>query len=328
MKCLFLTTRIEKPSSRYRILQYIPYYEKEGIKIDVMVVGGLLNRLKVLKKASLYDVVLIQKKLLSLFELSFLRKRVKGTIIYDFDDSIMYNQSGNGSEGKRFSRFRKTVAIADCIIAGNRYLASQVDDKNKDKVKVVPTVVDVSKYTVKDYTKPSSKVTIGWIGTKSTTRYLEPIVTVLNSLVVDYPEMEVKIITDIEPQLDIKRLSFEKWQKNTEQEQIAGFDIGIMPLCDNNWTRGKCAFKIIQYMAAAVPVVCSPVGMNAELVKHGENGFCANNLDEWYDCIKELIEDKSMRKSFGLKGREIVEKSYNLDSWGPYMAKLMKGQKT
>jgi glycosyltransferase involved in cell wall biosynthesis len=139
-----------------------------------------------------------------------------------------------------------------------------------------------------------------------------------------FPRVTIKIVSDEKPKLFGESIKWEKWEEKKELEQLLSFDIGIMPLVSNPWTMGKCGFKIIQYMAAGIPVICSPVGTNIEIIKNGDNGFCADNIPQWQEAISKLISDVHLYKAMSIAGRQTVEKYYNLSSWGPHFAKQIK----
>lgn len=311
MKLLCLTTRLDRPSTRYRLLQYVPYMNSSGIETVVVVIPKGIRRFRGIDR---YDGIFIQKKLFSRIELWYLRKKAK-RLIFDFDDAIMYTKSNFSTATRRYKRFRYTMDIADLIIAGNGYLAGYTD-----KAVVIPTVVDVAGYPV--HSRNSPNIILGWIGTRSTQDYLEMIVPVLKRL----SSVQVKIVSDEMPGFCGKNIIWEKWSEEKELSQLLSFDIGLMPLRDDPWTRGKCGFKTIKYMAAGVPVVCSPVGVNEDIVRDGVNGFLASTIDEWEAGISRLISDVDLYRKMAAAARETAEKNYNLSYWGPYLAGLLKEQ--
>jgi glycosyltransferase involved in cell wall biosynthesis len=212
------------------------------------------------------------------------------------------------------------IEAADLIVAGNEYLADFAGDKNK--VIVVPTVVDVSKYPI--HSRNGNNVTIGWIGSRSTQNYLENIVPVFKKITDRYPQVIVKIVSDEMSSWSSGNVVWERWGKEKEIEQLLSFDIGIMPLMDDPWTRGKCGFKLIQYMATGIPVVCSPVGVNNSIVQNGVNGFFASGTNDWEEKLSLLIEDKNLYNSMAVNSRNIAEKNYNLAHWGTFLSGKIK----
>ena len=320
MRIICLTTRRDRPSTRYRWLQYLPYLAALGMKTELAVIPKGIKRWRVLRSAGKFDAVFIQKKLLSRIEQSYIRRKTR-VIIYDFDDAIMYTPKRHGMNTRRYKRFRYMSAAADCIIAGSKYLAAAVPFTRAGKVTVIPTVVDVSRYPV--HHRSGTITTVGWIGTSSTQRYLEILKPVFNRLNGRYPHVRIKIISDRKP--DISNIMWERWNAGKEMDQLLSLDIGLMPLHNDRWAEGKCGFKIIQYMAAGIPVVCSPVGVNKELVTHGVNGFHADSAEQWEQGLFRLIDDKVLYNRMAAAGRKTAETRYNLKFWGPYFAGIIKG---
>lgn len=287
----------------------------------MVVVQERFKRWGAIKGAGGYSGVFIQKKLFSRVEQWYLRKKAS-KIIYDFDDAIMYTKSKYSESTKRYERFKFMISVADLVISGNKYLADLIGSEYKDKVVVIPTVVDVARYPL--HSRNSSNVTLGWIGTRSTQGYLDMIEPVFGRLIKKYPKAQIKIVSDEMPRFCGNNIVWKKWNENKELDDLNSFDIGLMPLREDPWTKGKCGFKIIQYMAAGIPVVCSPVGANTEIVKNDVNGFFASNPNEWETSISRLIDDIDLYKKMSTAGRQTVEKEYNLAFWGPYLADLLK----
>ena len=329
MKLLCLTTKIDRPSTRYRLLQYLPFFAKADIDVQVKVIASSWQRIGLLlsKKLLEYQAIFIQKKLLSRLELSLLyckvrKKKIK--IVYDYDDAIMYQPTCGRRVQQRAQRFQALTAVADLIIAGNQYLAAEAETGYRNKIRIVPTVLHVAGYKAKDSSENKKDVIIGWIGTKSTIEYLRFVVPVLAKLQVRYPQVRFKVVSDKKPDLALPGLIYKQWCADLEVEQLRSFDVGIMPLPQNKWTEGKCGFKLVQYAAVAIPAVCSPVGVNKEIVKDAVTGFWADSLKDWEDRLSTLIESGQFRKQLGLAGRQHVAEKYNLDHWGPYLAKQIQ----
>lgn len=327
-----LTTNINRPSTRYRLLQYMPYLSIQRLSLKPAVIRKTFDRWKMFNRADQYAGVFIQKKLFSKFELAFLRKKAR-KVIYDYDDAIMYDAHSRVrlEVSRRYKRFQYIIKQADLIIAGNKYLAEKVNDQYSNKVIIIPTVIKTSEYPIKDYTKCNNSITLGWIGTKSTLGYLKIIEPALDKLSKKYPNMQVKVVSDTKPDIHKDYINFCQWTEDKEIMELLSFDIGLMPLPKNPWTEGKCGFKLIQYMGVGIPVVCSLVGVNRQIVQHGVNGFLAESLPgvkridkSWEKNISLLIENSTLRKKMGLAGRAFIEKNYNLDYWGPYLGKKLK----
>lgn len=205
------------------------------------------------------------------------------------------------------------MKYAEVVIAGNTYLAQRATTAGAKRIKIIPTVVDLKRYTASTEQKGNQFV-IGWIGTKST--FEKHLLLIKDWLIKAQQLLNVELhvigITKTEVFIgDVVQLI--PWTEDTEVAHISKFDVGIMPLQDSPWERGKCAYKIIQYFAMGVPVIASDVGMNAEVCLHGETGFLANTEEEFIDALKILIADEAARKEMGLKGRKLVEKTFNVE---------------
>jgi glycosyltransferase involved in cell wall biosynthesis len=157
-------------------------------------------------------------------------------------------------------------------------------------------------------------VVIGWTGSHSTLKYLEAIEPILMELEQKYHQLELLVIADLKPQLGLKNLRFIPWSVDSEITSLLESDIGIMPLPDDEWAKGKCGFKALQYMALEIPTAVSPVGVNTSIVDHGVNGFICSSPQEWVESISALIEGKSLREQLGKRGRQKVIDQFSVDS--------------
>lgn len=318
MRVLFLIQGHDQPSSRYRVLQYLPYLKQKGVKATVAIYPhGIRGSGKIYRGMRDYDVVFIQRKRPHPLFLYFLLQRAK-KLIYDFDDAVMYRSANAPSpySGTRERQFARIVKAADHVIAGNTFLGDQTR-RYTDQVTVIPTAIDIIRYTPKDYHKKSTKVTIGWIGSRSTLPYLEHIKGVFEQLGERYKHIELKIIGD--SFFDCNNISVMKkiWNEDDEIDDLRSLDIGVMPLTDDPWSRGKCGLKILQYYGAGVPVVCTPVGVNRDVVKDGVTGFWAMTDEKWIEKLSILIENPSLRQKMGLHGREFVRELYSIQACAP-----------
>ena len=313
MRIAFLTTRLEKPSTRYRVLEYIPYLQKAGWEVSVFAFGRRrVDRIKIFWHLSNYDVVFLQKRLFGLLDWSLLRWKSK-FLIFDFDDAIMFHDSSrkkNIFSLKGKIRFVRTISNSDFVFAGNSYLGNMAR-KYTQKVLILPTVIDMELYTSKPQ-QNQPLVTLGWIGSRPTLFYIERMVSVLNIVRKKYPQTQLKIVSDCFFDCGVMPVIKKPWRYEEVVDDLKSFDIGIMPLTDDKWTKGKCGFKLLQYMAVGLPVVCSPVGVNREMVMNGQNGFWASNADEWIDRLGQLIESPALRARMGESGRKIVFQRYSL----------------
>lgn len=291
----------------YRYTQYLPLFAERNVDVSsIQVKSNFFSRLISVLKASKSDVVIVRRKLLQPWETMLLRLS-SCKVIFDFDDAILFRSSPPYHSFGRKIKFKSMMKSSDVIIAGNSYLKELAAKYTKhDKIYVLPTTVDLSKYREKDYTETPSQLTLGWIGSKSTLKYLEKLIPVFNKLGKKYKNLKLKIVADAFFNCDHLTVEKKKWKYNDEVDDLVSFDIGLMPLDDNTWSKGKCSFKLIQYLAVGIPSVCSPVGMNCDVVENGKNGLWASSLEEWENQLSKLIEDADLRKRMGLSAHEKV----------------------
>lgn len=313
LKVLFLVPRMDKASTRYRVLQYMPSLERGGISCTVKSLSKTSrNWFSLARQLRRADLVFIQKKLFTRLELFMVRKLAR-RMVYDFDDAVMFKcdaASARQIERQR-KRFAATVRKADLVIAGNSYLRAQTLPWNPN-VQVLPTPLHTGSYPERQTVRDTGAVVLGWIGSRGTLKYLRDISPVLENLGCLFPRLKLKIVADDFFSLEHLEVIRKPWSAMDEIADLHSFDIGLMPLRDDEWTRGKCGFKLLQCMAVGLPVVCSPVGMNSEIVTHGREGFWASTPEEWREHLSRLITDAGLRQSMGRLGRQKVEQTYSL----------------
>jgi glycosyltransferase involved in cell wall biosynthesis len=324
MKVLFLIQGYAVAASRYRVLQYLPYLESKGVEARVSLYPRTLREnFRFFNDLSQYDIVFLQRKRFNQPRLALLRKRAK-RIIYDFDDSVMYRNSKvkDPVSQTRRKRFVQMILASDFVIAGNEFLRKEVLPLNS-KVEVVPSSIDRERYSLKDYRAGKEKVTIGWIGDRGSIHYLEKMRPLFERIGQRYPQAELKIVCNIF--FDCKQINVVKkiWSSEEEVADLQSFDIGVMPLVDDPWSWGKCGLKIIQYQGVGVPVVCTPVGINRDLVEDGVNGFYASTPEDWEEKLSFLVERPELREKMGREGRKRVLKSYTLQACAPRLFSVL-----
>jgi len=318
MKVLFLIQGQSVAASRYRVLQYLPYLNSRGVEATVSrYPKGLKENLRFFKSLSQYDLIFLQRKRFNQPRLGWMRKRAK-RIVYDFDDAVMYRNSKavHPFSQTRKRRFIQMIRASDFVIAGNEFLKGEVFPVNPN-VEVIPTAIDADRYPLKEYGPRKERVTIGWIGDHGSIHYLEKMKPIFEEVGKRYPNAELKIVCDTF--FDCRNLPVikKKWSSEEEVKDLQGFDIGVMPLMDDPWSWGKCGLKIIQYQGVGVPVVCTPVGINKDLVEDGMNGLWAATPEEWEEKISLLIEDPVLRERMGREGRRRVMERFSIQSCGP-----------
>lgn len=249
-------------------------------------------------------------------------------IVADYDDAVFHRYDLHGSWTVRNllgQKINRVMANAALITAGNTYLADRARAAGATHIEIVPTVVDLDQYAPRvESGSNKERARIGWVGTPSTwTEFMRPMLPELTELAREH-EARFLVVGAGEKEPDetglVDHLS---WTEAGEVADIQRMDIGLMPLIDTPWARGKCGYKLIQYMACGLPVVASPVGVNAEIVEHGVNGFLATTERDWREALNMLLRNPSLRQQMGAAGRRKVEARYSLQIWGPRVAELL-----
>ncbi|MCX5694997.1 MAG: glycosyltransferase family 4 protein [Candidatus Omnitrophica bacterium] len=341
------------PSNRFRVEQYLPYLKQRGVSYSVSsfwsdngyevlygngrylkkffsFTGGMASRVKDIAGLRRFDAVFIHREACPLGTAVLERiVRLKKPVIFDFDDSIFLPSFTSSNKimriFKRPDKTKKILALSSQVIAGNKYLADYALQFNKN-VRVIPTCIDTDKYNYPVPKAEKKKIVIGWIGTYSTNQYLKLLAEVFSELLKEFPDsIEIKLVGCKQDFFTIPGISYKRWSLDTEIDDLRSFDIGLMPIWDDAWTRGKCSFKIIQYMSMGIPVVASAVGMNNEVVVDGKNGFLVNNNKEWNNRLVQLITDPGLRMRMGREGRKTVEEKFSLKVNAPVFYETISG---
>ena len=264
-----------------------------------------------------YDIIFIHREIAHvgppIFEL-IIKFVFRKKIIYDFDDAIWFLNYSNKNKISRFFKspwkVKHICKWADAVIVGNHYLSDYANKYNKN-VFVIPTTINTNYHKPKTIEK--NKLTIGWTGTLTTLKQINLILSVLKQLENKY-YFDFLVISNEDPKLDIKSYKYKKWCKKTEINDLNIIDIGLMPLYNNEWEKGKCGFKGLQYMALEIPTIMSPVGVNTDIIQDNENGFLASNDSEWIEKLSLLIESKKLRERLGRAGRITITKKYSIEA--------------
>lgn len=247
-------------------------------------------------------------------------------LVLDYDDAIFHQYDMHRSRFIQWllgNKLDKLMASSALVMAGNCYLADRAKAAGAPKVEIVPTVVDLTAYTQRPQPSPEAVPKIGWIGTPSTwMEYMAPIMPILEQTA-EAAGARIIAVGAGKAAAAYTLLDNLPWTEDSEVARIHAMDIGIMPLTDTPWARGKCGYKLIQYMACGVPVIASPVGVNSEIVEHGVNGFLASSEAEWVRALRTLLHDPALRARMGEAGRRRVERDYSLNVWGPRVAKML-----
>ncbi|MFL5864781.1 MAG: glycosyltransferase [Solirubrobacteraceae bacterium] len=244
---------------------------------------------------------------------------------YDFDDALFAGSGSGTPRGSRMikgeaRRWHRYVTMARLVVAGNAHLADAAR-RHASRVEVVPSCVDPPRYRLREH-GDHSPVTIGWIGSPTTSGFLKPLLPVLERLNRD--RLRARLLTVGAAPLPPHRwLEQRPWSLEREATDLADFDVGVMPLPDTTWTRGKCGYKVLQYFAAGIPVVASPVGVSARLVAP-ERGRLAASDSDWSVALGELAADTETRRQLGAAGRRLVEREYSYGRWAPELAQMLR----
>lgn len=324
-----LTARVNDPASFFRIRQHIPALAREGIQVSDYMTGSYkwyrpgifkaIPRVPAVIASQKTDIVWVSRSLVSGYET--FERFLKRPRVLDADDAIWLDFPLGRLAMPHIARGM------DAITAGNKFLADWFSRYCRN-VHIVPTAVDLSRYHKRPISSISNnKFVIGWTGLARNYRYLELIQRPINRFLQDHPDAEMLVIA--ERKWDIKliapeRVNFVLWNRDTEATALHSASVGIMPLPDCTWSRGKCAFKMLQYMAVGLPVVVSPVGMNREVLEKGKVGLAANSEDDWYEALDELYKNPALQEELGNNGRKIVEKYYSADIISKTLAGIIK----
>lgn len=338
-------------SSRLRSMQYLPLLAEHGIDVEVCELfpdaylqaryGGSAfsakkhvwkyywRRAVQLLRASPRSVLWIEAELFPYlpYWLESMLRRSAAPFVAEYDDALFHNYDLSSSAlirrvlGKKIDRVMQHAA---CVIAGNGYLAARATQASAQRIELIPTVVDHRRYAKVVHGKREQTV-IGWIGSPATQKYLFDIRHALAQVCAKHDARLLLVgantqIVDELAGIPVERVA---WSEDTEAATIARMDIGIMPLVDGPWERGKCGYKLIQYMACGLPVVASPVGVNADIVRQGESGYLAADDTAWEDAMQRLVEDPFLRQRMGGAGRERVEREYSLAAQAPRLAAVL-----
>ena len=328
IKIAALTGGKNTPSARFRIRQYaqrlgrhnvvveehIPFFEKScGLPSPFIAAA----RIPALFKSRNADAVWLNKELVQgypTFERFLKRPRV-----LDADDAIWLNwpMGGYGS--------RKIAKAMDAIIAGNSYIADYFGQYCSN-VHIVPTAIDLERYTKRENVS-EGKFIVGWTGLACNYKYLEPIAGALKEFLDSHDDAELMLLSNRRwetTDLPADKVRFVPWSKDNEATALHEMSVGLMPLADDKWAKGKCSFKMLQYMASGVPVIVSPVGMNADVLAKGKLGYGAVSVDDWYDALQDLYDSRDRQAELGDNGRAVIEEFYNADAVAEQLAGIFR----
>ncbi len=320
-------------SARFRVRQYIPGLRDLGVEVrerwarldnfppenkalrPLWAIAAICERALSATGSLLSDITLLQREMLSTMVTA--EPLTKGPRALDVDDAIWLYRGGSSA--------RRLARLCDLVICGNGFLGENFKRWNPH-IHILPTAVDTDRYRPADPLPISARRLIGWCGSASTLRYLAPLAPVFKVILERHRDVKLRVVADKPPALDgipDDRLEFIPWSPEGEVGAIQEMSIGLMPLEDTLWTRGKCSFKLLTYMACGVPAVASPVGMNVEVLAAG-GGLAARGCDEWIDSIDLLLNSESAARRLRRQGREAVERDYSLRTLTPRLARILR----
>jgi glycosyltransferase involved in cell wall biosynthesis len=290
------------------------------------IVRGYARRVHALLGAGKYDLVWIESEVFpwipNILERILLPRHIP--YILDFDDAVFHRYDMHPwaavrrGLGNKVDRLMRDAAV---VIAGNEYIRERALAAGARRIEIVPTVVDLSRYSSASVALRALPV-IGWIGTPNTQPHLEVVSAALCELSRNHAFKVLLVGADAMALPAVAHETVE-WSEDTEVESIRRLDIGIMPLFESPFAKGKCGYKLIQYMACGLPVVASPIGINSKLVEHGKNGYLANAKETWIEALSALLSSSELRTRMGAEGRRRVEERYSLAATGPELLRIM-----
>ena len=329
MKVLALTEGPNHVCFRYRIEAFAPALAARGWTLESLPLDpATFPRSSQLRRAAEADVVILQRKLLPMWQLRILRKTSR-LLIYDFDDALFCRDSyarKKSASWARLAHFWATIYAADLVTAGNSYLQEQASVYiDPQRVRLMPTCVDPDLYPVAVHRRQHDQVKLVWIGQDSTLPGLTHAQPMLAAAAATLPGVELRVICNQFPELSGVRVVPRQWSAVTEANEIADADIGISWLPDDPWSLGKCGLKVLQYMAAGLPVVANPIGMNREMVVPRETGLWASTPEQWSAAIRRLAAEPDLRRAMGVAARRRVEERFSVGRWSSEFAGLVDG---
>jgi len=331
LKCIALTGGKNVPSARFRVRQYINAVRPLGVEIKeacshmsayppplrmVRPLWGMLSvagRAPDVLRSYAYDVTLLQREMLSTFvTLEPLTHRPR---VLDIDDAIWFHRRGGYA--------KRLAAVCDAVICGNSFLANHFGQWNKN-IMIIPTAVDTKRFS--PALGAPKELLIGWIGTSSNFKYLYMIESALRTVLEKVPHARLRIIADKAPafsQIPLTRTEFVHWSEEEEASAVQEMAVGIMPMDDSVWARGKCSYKMLLYMACGIPVVVSPVGMNKEILDIDSVGMGAVGEREWVDSLIFLLESESVRRKMGHSARRVAVVHFSIQVLAPKLTNIL-----
>jgi glycosyltransferase involved in cell wall biosynthesis len=325
-----LLALVESPGHvccRYRVSAFEPYLRYFGVNVTYQAIArSAPARLAQMSAAGRYDAVLLQRKLLDSVSLAALRKAAK-FLAFDFDDAVVYRDSYSPKGHhcpRRKARFSNIARCADQLLAGNAFLAQLAEEHGarSTKVRYMPTCVDADRYEAVrlDALKrpPDGPFVMVWVGSSSTLKGLEATSGLWNAIGEHVPAATLRVVCDRFPRFDRLAVEPVDWSEATEIDWIVASDAGVSHVPDDLWSRGKCGLKVLQYMAAGIPVLTNPVGVHREMIRSGRSGFLVKDTREWVEAVRWLAGNRDRAAAMGREAMDEIRRAYDVADWGPF----------
>jgi glycosyltransferase involved in cell wall biosynthesis len=315
MHWIALVDHPEHVCCRYRLAAFRPFLEEAGHTLELVTMPcHWWSRLRLFQRLRGSNVI-VQRRLLAGWQRTMLRRAAR-RILFDFDDAVFLRDSYAARglhDRRRLRRFAGMVGCADAVIAGNAFLAEQAAQWTDERcIQVIPTCVDPKCYPLAESEQRGDGVELVWVGSSSTLRGLQAIAPLLEEVGRNVPGVRLKLLCDRFLTLRDLPVLPVPWTEANEATEIASADIGISWLPDDAWSCGKCGLKVLQYLAAGLPVIANPVGVQIDMVRHGETGYLAQTPMQWIEAVRRLAQDVELRRRMGRAGRRLVETRYSV----------------
>ncbi len=332
----------EAPSQRFRFEQYFDFLKEQGYEIEIHsflnektweslynhgsffakafgIIGSFWRRKLLMFRIRKFDYIFIHREASMIGPPVFewiIAKVLRRKYIYDYDDAIWLpnysQQNAKFQKLKAYGKVKKIIKWADVVTTGNSFLQEFGKQYNKNVV-IIPTTIDLKNSHNQPTNHSHSPVNIGWTGSHTTMSYLDLLIPILQELEKEH-HFTFTIISNEKPNYDLQSLRFIKWKKETEIEDLSSINIGVMPLTDSEWAKGKCGFKALQYMALEIPALVSPVGVNTDIIEDGKNGYLCATSEEWKEKLSVLLNNQQLREQIGKEGYKTVRTKYSVEA--------------
>jgi glycosyltransferase involved in cell wall biosynthesis len=334
-----LTALVQSPGHvccRYRLTAFRPFLEQAGHSLDVRPYPETpWEWLRLVRDLRGADAVILQRKLPQRWKLALLRRAVN-LLLFDFDDAVFARDSYAAKgvrSAARCRRFASVVRAADGIVAGNSFLRDQATRfAGRDRIRIIPTCVDTALYSPAAHVRTEHGIELVWVGSSSTLQGLERAASLLERLGQRWPGLRLNLVCDRPLTFRHLPVRYFPWSETTEREVLAASDIGLSWVPNDQWSQGKCGLKVLQYLAAGLPVVANPVGVQADLIRPGKNGFLAESAEQWLEVVGQLVCNPRLRQDMGCWGRQWVETHYGVAvgaaGWLNLLGQLGRRRKT